>query len=77
MQLLIGKNQTTKEGMELAKRIEQLFKDRCAEFKHEWHYIESKPSKNEILQKMINIAEEKLNRKLNNEEIKLLYKSIK
>ena len=77
LQLLIGKNQTTKEGMELAKRIEQLFKDRCAEFKHEWHYIESKPSKNEILQKMINIAEEKLNRKLNNEEIKLLYKSIK
>ena len=33
LQILIGKDHTTKEGMELAKRIEQLFKDRCAEFK--------------------------------------------
>jgi len=33
LELLIGKNQCTPEGMELAKRIEQLFKDRCAEFK--------------------------------------------
>ena len=31
--ILIGKNHTTSEGMELAKIIEQLFKDRCAEFK--------------------------------------------
>ncbi len=36
LQLLIGKDHTTDEGMELAKRIEQLFKDRCAEFKK--HY---------------------------------------
>lgn len=35
LQLLIGKNHTTPEGMELAKRIEQLFKDRCAQFKQE------------------------------------------
>lgn len=33
LQILIGKDHTTAEGMELAKRIEQLFKDRCAEFK--------------------------------------------
>lgn len=33
LQLLIGTDHTTAEGMELAKRIEQLFKDRCAEFK--------------------------------------------
>lgn len=33
LQILIGKDHTTEEGMELAKRIEQLFKDRCAEFK--------------------------------------------
>ena len=33
LEILIGKNHTTPEGMELAKRIEQLFKDRCAEFK--------------------------------------------
>jgi len=36
LQLLIGKDHTTPEGMELAKRIEQLFKDRCAEFKKEY-----------------------------------------
>ena len=37
LQLLIGKDHTTEEGMELAKRIEQLFKDRCAEFKKNLH----------------------------------------
>lgn len=36
LQILIGKDHTTKAGMELAKRIEQLFKDRCAEFKQEY-----------------------------------------
>ena len=33
LQILIGKNQTTAEGMSLAKRIEELFKTRCEEFK--------------------------------------------
>lgn len=33
LELLVGCNQLKPEGMELAKRIEQLFKDRCAEFK--------------------------------------------
>lgn len=36
LQILIGCNQTTDKGMELAKRIEQLFKTRCAEFKEEY-----------------------------------------
>lgn len=36
LQLLIGKDHTTQEGMELAKRIEQLFKDRCAQFKEKY-----------------------------------------
>ena len=36
LQILIGTDHTTKEGMEFAKRIEQLFKDRCAEFKQEY-----------------------------------------
>jgi len=36
LQILIGCNHTTDKGMELAKRIEQLFKDRCAEFKEEY-----------------------------------------
>lgn len=36
LQILIGKDHTTPEGMELAKRIESLFKQRCAEFKEEY-----------------------------------------
>ena len=36
LHILIGCNHATKKGMELAKRIEQLFKDRCAEFKQEY-----------------------------------------
>lgn len=36
LQILIGKDHTTPEGMTLAKRIEQLFKDRCAEFKEKY-----------------------------------------
>ena len=36
LQILIGCDHTEPRGMELAKRIEQLFKDRCAEFKKEY-----------------------------------------
>lgn len=36
LRILIDKDQTTEEGMQLAKRIEQLFKDRCSEFKKEY-----------------------------------------
>ena len=36
LQILIGKDHTTEEGMKLAKRIEGLFKQRCAEFKEEY-----------------------------------------
>ena len=37
LQILIGCDHTDPRGMEVAKRIEQLFKDRCAEFKQEEH----------------------------------------
>lgn len=36
LQILIQKDHTTEEGMELAKRIESLFNKRCAEFKKEY-----------------------------------------
>ena len=36
LQILIGCDHTEKRGMEVAKQIEQLFKDRCAEFKKEY-----------------------------------------
>lgn len=37
LQILIRQDHTTEEGMKLAKQIEQLFKDRCAEFKEQYH----------------------------------------
>ena len=40
LQILIGCDHTELKGMELAKRIEQLFKDRCAEFKKELYHKE-------------------------------------
>lgn len=36
LQILIGCNHTTEKGMEHAKKIEALFKKRCAEFKEEY-----------------------------------------
>ena len=36
LQILIGCNQTTKEGMALAKRIESLFKTKASEFKEQY-----------------------------------------
>lgn len=36
LQILIGCDHTDKKGIELAKQIEQLFKDRCAEFKEQY-----------------------------------------
>ena len=35
LQILISKDQTDNDGMSLAKRIEKLFKERCAQFKEE------------------------------------------
>lgn len=40
LQILIGQDQTTEKGMELAKEIETLFNKRCYEFKHELHHNE-------------------------------------
>lgn len=36
LQILIGCDHTTQVGMNLAKKIEQLFKDRCTQFKEEY-----------------------------------------
>lgn len=37
LQILIGCDHTTDQGMEVAKHIEQLFKTRCAEFKNKYY----------------------------------------
>ena len=36
LQILIGCDHTTEKGMQLAHKIEQLFKDRCSEFKEQY-----------------------------------------
>ena len=36
LQILIGADHTTPKGMELAKRIYTLFKERCAEYKEKY-----------------------------------------
>ena len=36
LQILVGCDHTEEKGMELAKKIESLFKKRCAEFKEEY-----------------------------------------
>lgn len=36
LEILIGENHTTEHGMEVAKEIEGLFKQRCSEFKQEY-----------------------------------------
>lgn len=36
LQILVGCNHTTEKGMNVAKSIEQLFKDRCAEYKQKY-----------------------------------------
>lgn len=36
LQILIGCDHTEKRGMDLAKRIEQLYKDRCNEYKEKY-----------------------------------------
>ena len=48
LQILIGCDHTTDKGMELAKKIEKLFKDRCAEFKKEmYQYTDNLGNKHE------------------------------
>lgn len=37
LQILIDCDHTTEKGMELAKKIEGLFKDKCAQFKKQYH----------------------------------------
>lgn len=68
LQLLIGKDQTDPEGLELAKQIEQIFRSMCDAYKHQWHYKSVKPTDSDIKNKMVKIAEHKLNRELTTEE---------
>lgn len=71
LQILIGCDHTCDKGMEVAKRIEELFNKRCSEFKKEIHYV--KPNKDAIREIMIkNIKEQK--GELTEEDIKSIDK---
>lgn len=68
LQILIGCDQCDPKGMELAKKIEQLFKDKCAEFKQEWHTIPI--TVDEVADEMIQQIEEAKGKTLTEEERK-------
>ena len=68
LQILVGCDHTEEKGMELAKKIEQLFKDKCKEYKEEWR----KPilTFDSIKKRMIKKAEEEKGEELSQKEIK-------
>lgn len=68
LQILIGCNHTTDKGMELAKRIEGLFKQRCAEFKQEYHAMPV--TERQVLNSMLMKAKQNKGRDLTEDEIK-------
>lgn len=75
LQILIGCGHDTQKGMELAKKIEQLFKTRCEQFKYEYH--QSDIREDDIVNEMISQISTKENRKLTDEEIKEIQKFCK
>lgn len=56
LQILIGCDHTTEIGMALAKRIEQLYKDRTTQFKQEYNIF---CSQDDLINKMIEIKTKK------------------
>ena len=68
LQILIGCNHTTDKGMALAKRIEGLFKQRCAEFKQEYHAMPV--TERQILNSMLVKAKQNKGRDLTEDEVK-------
>lgn len=75
LQILIGTDQTTDEGMEAAIRIEELFNKRCAEFKEHYRYLEI--SERQLLNKMIKKLEDRKGRSLSAPEVEELEKYCK
>ena len=56
LQILIGCDQTDEKGMALAKEIEQLFYDKCKEYKEEWRIAKftNKDIANKIIENLTN-----------------------
>lgn len=55
LQILIGKDHTTPEGLELAKRIENLFNSKCAEYKNKTYTIRNFYNPEEIIAENIKL----------------------
>ena len=68
LQILVGCNHTTDKGMALAKRIEGLFKQRCAEFKQEYHAMPV--TEKQVLNSMLIKAKKNKGRDLTEDEVK-------
>ena len=68
LQILIGCDHTTEKGMRLAKEIEQLFKDKCKEYKEEWRGAHIHRSS--VVEQMIKLFKEKTGREPSEEEVK-------
>lgn len=68
LQILIGCDHTTEKGMRLAKEIEQLFKDKCKEYKEEWRVAHIHRSS--VVEQMIKLFKEKTGREPSEEEVK-------
>lgn len=66
LQILVGCNHTKEKGMKVAKQIEQLFKDKCAEYKNTKYLLEVTAA--DVAKNMIRDIENKEHRIVSDEE---------
>lgn len=75
LELLVGCNHTKPEGMKLAKKIYEIFRDKCAEYKEQVQHF--KVTDDQLKHKMIYLAEKELGRPLTEVEISDIVEKIK
>lgn len=75
LQILIGCDQCDPKGMELAKKIEQLFADKCNQYKNEWHT--PKLNNEDIIEKMLKKAEVEKGEVLSENEVEEIKEFVK
>lgn len=75
LQILIGTDQTTEEGMEAAIKIETLFNRKCAEYKEEYHKV--KTTETQLYSIMVKKFKDSKGRDPDEDEIKQIKKYIR
>lgn len=75
LEILVGCDHCSPKGMELAKRIEQLFADKCNEYKNEWHT--PKLNNEDIIERMLKKAEAEKGEVLSEKEIEEIKEFVK